>query len=249
MKGLLLPLLALAIAPAPLAAQYSRPAPSGSQPSRVEQQASQPGAPAGQPPATASRAEVLRAAICLAGSRNAAAAEALVATPPYSQPERDQAGRTLRVAQSCVRAATPIVTSAMALRAAIAEALYEARFAQPQAALTPPLAVRPLLQPEASILPEIVAQLTVYHNVAECAVTRQQDLVRALLATEPGAEAELPAVQALYPTFGACVPPGTRLRLDRNVIRGILAEALYRWSVVQREGSASPWAAPAAAAN
>jgi hypothetical protein len=28
----------------------------------------------------------------------------------------------------------------------------------------------------------------------------------------------------------------------------MLAESLYRWSVVQRDGPTSPWAAPAAAA-
>jgi len=39
------------------------------------------------------------------------------------------------------------------------------------------------------------------------------------------------------------VTPGTRLNVDGRMIRGMLAEALYRWSVVQRDGQASAWAA------
>jgi hypothetical protein len=56
------------------------------------------------------------------------------------------------------------------------------------------------------------------------------------------------ALTALYPSFGACVPAGTQLRVDRGGVRATLSEALYRWSVVQRDGATSPWAAPAAAA-
>ena len=76
-------------------------------------------------------------------------------------------------------------------------------------------------------------------------MAQQREPVLALLAIEPGGDAEVPAIQALTPAFRACVPAGTRLAFDRAVIRGILAEALYRWSVVQRDGPGSPWARPA----
>ena len=52
------------------------------------------------------------------------------------------------------------------------------------------------------------------------------------------------ALTALYPGFGACVPTGTQLKVDRGGVRAMLAESLYRWSVVQRDGPTSPWAAP-----
>ena len=70
-----------------------------------------------------------------------------------------------------------------------------------------------------------------------------------MLAAEPGSEAEMTALTALFPVFGACRPSGSpQLRMDRGAIRAILAESLYRWSVVQRDGPNSAWAAPAVAA-
>jgi hypothetical protein len=77
----------------------------------------------------------------------------------------------------------------------------------------------------------------------------QPNLVRALLATEPGTDAERTALTALHPALGSCVPAGTQLRVDPGGIRATLAEALYRWSVVQRDGPTSAWAAPPAPAT
>ncbi len=40
-----------------------------------------------------------------------------------------------------------------------------------------------------------------------------------------------------------CVPAGSTLSIDPKLMRFLFAEALYRWSVVQRDGPTSPWAA------
>lgn len=198
-------------------------------------------------PAAATRSELLRAAACVVG-RDAAPVEALLATAPFTDAERDKAIRLLRSAERCLRQRTPIVTSAPLLRGAAAEALYEARFAEPAAARTPAAAAAALLRAADVGGRDDAAFLTTSWGLADCAAPQDPDRIRALLATEPDSEAEMAALQALYPSFTACVPAGTQLRVDRGGIRGMLAESLYRWSMVQRDGPASPWAAPAAAA-
>jgi len=237
-------LIAIALASllsVPAAAQYGPPAPRQDVPQGNT-------TPAPQAPATAApRADVLRAAVCVAG-RDSGAADALLATAPYSNDERTRAVQLLRTAERCLRLRSPIATSALLFRGAIAETLYETRFAQPAAARTPAALASPFFRAADVTGRDDAALLATSFDLAQCAAPRQPDLVRALLATEPGSEAETAALTALYPGFGACVPTGTQLRVDRGGVRAMLAESLYRWSVVQRDGPTSPWAAPAVAA-
>jgi hypothetical protein len=241
--GRLVPIALLSGAAAAASAQYNTPAPRQDIPQNdmpAEQQQQQQAAPA-------SRAEVLRAAACVVG-RDPAPAEALLATAPFSGDERDKAVRLLRSAERCLRQRQPLVTSAPVLRGAVAETLYEARFAQPAAARTPAAPAAPVLRPADIAARDDAGFLTTSWGLAHCAAPQHADQVRALLASETGTDAELTALQALYPAFTACVAAGTQLRVDRGGIRAMLAETLYRWSVVQRDGPASPWAAPAATA-
>ena len=231
----------------PVAAQYG-PAP----PQQVPDTPANRSSPPAQASGPASRVDVLRAAGCATG-RDTEAADALLATAPFSGDERERAVRMLRSAQRCLHSATPIATSAMMFRGAVAETLYEARFAQPATALSPAAAAAPFFQPANVAGHENAAILTTHFQVAQCAAPAQPALVRALLATEPGSAEESTALEALYPALGACVPPGsvppgTQLGIDRAAIRGMLAEGLYRWSVVQRDGPTSAMAAPAAPA-
>jgi hypothetical protein len=223
------------------AAQYGPTAPRQDVP-----QGTSPSAPTA-PSTAAPRADVLRAAAC-AADRDSGAADTLLATAPYSSAEREQAVRLLRSAERCLRLRSPIATSALLFRGAIAETLYETRFAQPVAARDPAAAATSFFRAADVAGREDAALLATSFELAHCTAPRHPDLIRALLATEPGTEAETAALSALYPSFGACVPAGTQLRVDRGGIRAMLAESLYRWSVVQRDGATSPWAAPAAAA-
>lgn len=227
----------------PAAAQYGSSAP---RPPPIERPREEPAAPAA-PAAPTALGEVLRAAACAIG-RDANSATALLATVPRSPEERNQAGAIVRAAQRCLRMREAIVTSAMTMRGAIAEALYEAQFATPAPARTPALAAAPLPRPAASG-EEIVTLLAPMYALADCSLPRQPGLVRAVLATEPRSPEEQAALAALHPTFATCVPAGTQLTYDPRIMRVFFAEALYRWSAVQRDGAASPWAAaPAAAA-
>lgn len=239
-------LIAVAAAlPAAALAQYggsstSSPPPDVPSPRSSSSHAQTPAAPS-------TPAEVWRAAACLAG-QNAAPGNALLATVPRSTPEHDQVVAMLRAAPRCTHTTAPIITGVMTMRAAVAEALYESQFATPVAARSPALGATPLIRPtegDAAFL----AAIGTMSGLVDCATPRQPDLVRAILATDPGTPAESTAVMALTTTYQACVPAGTQLSIDPKLMRFLFAEALYRWSVVQRDGPASPWAAPAAAAS
>ena len=233
---LLASVLLLAV-PIPAAAQYMTPSPRQDVPTTANTAATT------TPTAAAPRADVLRAAACVVG-RDATTGDVLLATAPYSSDEREKAVRMLRTAERCLRLDTPLATSALVFRGAVAETLYETRFAQPVAARAPAAASAPFHRASEFATRENAALLTTSFDLAQCTAPRQPDLVRALLATVPGSDAETTALTALYPAFGQCVTAGTQLQIDKGSIRAMLAESLYRWSVVQRDGPTSPWAAP-----
>ena len=199
------------------------------------------------PAAATAPAEVLRAVACEI-ARNRDAGNALLATAPFSAEERTQAGTLLRAAQRCLRLPAPIAVTSYSFRGAVAEAVYENRFATPVAARAPALGAAPLLRPAPGTDAQTVEILAPMYALVDCAAPRQPDLARALLATEPRSPEETVALTAFNPAFIACVPAGTQLRIDPRIMRNLFAEALYRWSVVQRDGPTSPWAAAAASA-
>jgi hypothetical protein len=246
-RTLLPPLLwaAILVAPAaPAAAQYGM-APPPPPPQNIPRNDAQPNANAPLTPATP--AELQAAAACLVG-RNPAAADALFATAPYSAAERQQAVRLLSEMQRCLHQRTPIATSAVLVRSAFAEIVYEARFTAPQANHSPALAVKPLLQPALAANSADAAALAPEYSLAECTAAHHPELIIGLLQTEPLTPGAQTAFQALNPAFAGCVARDARISVDGRTIRGILAESLYRWSVVQRDGPASTWAAQAATA-
>jgi hypothetical protein len=234
----------LAFAP-PALAQYGGSAP----PPPASPGSSSSQAPAQAPTATSPQtpqAEVLRGAACATG-QSADPGIALLNTVPRSSEERSQAAAVLRTAQRCLHLRDQMATSAFGARAAFAEALYEAQFATPATARAPAVGAAPLPRP-ADAADQLSVALAPMYALADCTVPRHPDLVRAVIATEPRTPEETAALQALHPDFQACVPAGTpQVSYDPRFIRGFLAEALYRWSIVQRDGPTSPWAAPAAA--
>jgi len=221
----------LAALPAPLCAQYGPP----SAPRQDMPSASAPDRPA----TVASQEDVLRGAACQVG-RDAASVEPLLATAPFSPEERTQAVRILRLIQRCLRLRDPISTNTAVLRGSVAEAVYESRFATAQAAHNPPLSVQPLFRPDQAANR---ADLAPAFALAECTASRHGGLVRGLLATDPGGAEAQAAFQALNPAFVSCVSANAQIAVDARTLRGMLAEILYRWSVVQRDGPTSPLAA------
>ena len=234
--------LALAI-PGAAFAQYGMPTPAPPQQSMANPGQSAPQAA----PAPTTAPELLAAAICLV-ARNQAAGDPLFATAPFSSQERQAAVRMIGDMQRCGHRA-PISTSAALVRSAMAEATLEARFPAPQAAHSPAVDAAPLFRQDLATAIPNAAEFGPGYALAECTARQHPELIRALLATEPGSAEAVAAVNTLNPAFVACIPPNTRMGLDGRMIRGMLAEALYRWSVVQRDGTASAWAAaPAPAA-
>jgi hypothetical protein len=208
-----------------------------------------PAAVAQQPaPGTASAAAQVQTGIACLAQRNAGTFSALLATVPYSAAERREAMRLLPLIQRCTTSTTTLSVSATALRAAAAEDIYERQFTAAQAARTPPLAVATLLRPSEARTPADVEPLAPSYALAECLSAAHSDLVRAYLAADATGDAEAAAFRALNPGLIACVPAGAprRIGVDGPTFRGILAETLYRWSVVQRDGASAPFAAPAA---
>lgn len=229
---------------APAAAQYGS-APQ-STPPESDRRRPPPAAGAAAPATVAatSPADVLRAAACAIG-RDAVSGDALLATVPRSAEERTAAVAFLRVAERCLRNNMRVNTSAMTLRGAIAETLYETQFAAAPAARTPPLGAKPLARPTGA---EDLAELEPSYALVDCTVPKRPDLVRALLATETRTEAEIAAINALNPAFVTCVARNARLGIEPRSIRSMFAEALHHWALVQRDGPASPWAAAPAGA-
>ncbi|MBV9884755.1 MAG: hypothetical protein JO276_17230 [Sphingomonadaceae bacterium] len=234
---------ALALAASPAFAQYGMPTPTPPQQSMSDQGSH--AAPTEAAPATAP--ELVAAASCLIG-HNAAAADRLFATAPFSPAERQIAVRLLSDMQRCTHHA-PMSTSAALIRGALAEAALEARFAAPQAAHDPAVDSAPLFRADQATAIGDAASFAPAYALAECTSRQHPELVRALLATEPASAEAGTAFNALNPAFIACVTPGARLNVDGRMLRGLLAETLYRWSVVQRDGPTSPWAAAPATAQ
>ena len=108
------------------------------------------------------------------------------------------------------------------------------------------IAARPLLDVAAATTRADAATLVTSYGMADCMGSTQGAQVRALLATDPGTPAEAGFFNAtLAPLLRRCAATAGgsgQISVDARTLRGILAEALYRWSAVQRDGPSSPWA-------
>lgn len=79
-------------------------------------------------------------------------------------------------------------------------------------------------------------------EVGDCTSRAKPAEVRALILTRIGGDDEKSALAALMPAVQQCVPEGAKLRFSRTILRGTLAEGLYKLSK-------APIAAPASSTN
>lgn len=181
---------------------------------------------------------------CLAG-RDAGSFSALLQAPPLSVAERREVTRLMPLILRCREGSETFSASAIQLRAAAAEHLYSHQFPTAQAPRTPPLGVAQLLRVDQARNRAEAEPLAATYGLFECLTAAHPDLVRAYLATAPASEAEQAAFRAFGRGLGACLATGgsTQLAVGGARMRGILAEMLYRWSAVQRDGPSSPFAA------
>jgi hypothetical protein len=200
-----------------------------------------PSAPA-QP--AANDADVRAAVACLAG-RDANSFATLLRSSPLSHAERTEVGRLMPLLLRCREGSERFSATVIQLRAAVIDHLYAQQFATARAPRTPPLAVAPLLRVDQARSRSEAEPLAATYTLLECVTAAHPDLIRAYLATPAGSEAEQAGFRALFPGLAACLPAnGSRqLALGGTRLRGVLAEMLYRWSVVQRDGPTSPFAA------
>jgi hypothetical protein len=246
MKKVLLSVLAavtVAVAmPAPAAAQNAPPPEDN--PLQARRRAQVRGQQAQQ--AASTRADLIHAVECQRAA-DAAPLDALLATAPYSAQEAT-AGEALMPRLRACNSNRAFVTPVAAVRGTVAETLLKARFAAPQAARAPAVNARPLLDLAAATTRADAATLVTSYGMADCMGATQGTAVRALLATDPGTPAEAAFFNTtLAPLLGRCAATAGgsgQISVDGRTLRGILAEALYRWSVVQRDGASSPWARP-----
>ncbi|MGZ8999079.1 MAG: hypothetical protein ACXW2T_09510, partial [Allosphingosinicella sp.] len=113
-------------------------------------------------------------------------------------------------------------------RLALFEALYQADFGRsppPDVQSIPPL----LLTNEFDGRPEDVPETMRFMRLfGDCAARRDAAGVHALLRTRIGTDQERVGIEALGPALANCLPAQERLRFSRGVLRGALAEGLYK---------------------
>lgn len=232
-------LIALCAVSLPAAAiAQSAPPPDSQGGNRRQRQNAQNQAPA----APVDLASLYRGVACQAGA-DAASLEAMLATAPYSAQEREQAAAILRLVQRCQRGTGGMSANTVTLRGVIAETLLESRFPAAQAARSPAAAAAPLLDVTAATTRPDAASLASAYALIQCTAERHGDAVRTFLASDPGTPAEQAAFGVLNPSLASCATGSTNLNVDMRTLRGALAESLYRWSVVQRDGASAPYAA------
>lgn len=104
------------------------------------------------------------------------------------------------------------------MRGALAEQLYLHRF------------TAPVVEPAntAAPAPAVAEGDDAYHVYAGCVVARNAPAVDMLIRHKAGSDEERAAFQGAMPALSSCLAggEGNRLRIDRTVLRGYLAEAL-----------------------
>ena len=70
----------------------------------------------------------------------------------------------------------------------------------------------------------------------ECVVRADARTARAVVLSDPGTSVEQDAFARVAPALGGCMPKGEKMELSKAIVRGAVAEALYRLSVAMRAG-------------
>lgn len=75
---------------------------------------------------------------------------------------------------------------------------------------------------------EFTAHKPVEFHLAECVATNKPALANELARSDPGSKEEAHATAGLGEVLGDCVPFGVPIRMNRIMLRAMLAEQLYR---------------------
>jgi hypothetical protein len=167
---------------------------------------------------------------CIVRTANAQALRRFLRLPPDG-PAFQVAGR--RLARDYCLPRIPGGTTRLRFypnlfRSALYSALYRRDFgagAPPDLAGLPPL----LFSSEFDGPPaDIPAATRVLRGLGDCTARADARSVHALLMTDIGSSGEGPAIAAVLPAVQHCLPEDQELRFGHGMLRGILAEALYK---------------------
>ena len=164
------------------------------------------------------------------------AAEKLLETTPESVAESNVRWGPVRArldqCSQMYMGATGVV-----LRGAIAQVLYEEKFAARAPVAKPTAVLRAYDWPKTG---ETAAQLATIYSFADCFVAAQPAGVRQLVLTAPGSAEESAALRALSPNFASCLVKDVTFNTNRETMRAVLTESLHRWSVAQANAAPAP---------
>lgn len=73
---------------------------------------------------------------------------------------------------------------------------------------------------------------------AECVTRVDGANVRLLVGSVASSSVETAAIQALAPKLGPCIAQGNQIRFSKSVLKGALAEGIYRLSMASKNGTA-----------
>jgi len=125
--------------------------------------------------------------------------------------------------------------SGTALMGAVAQALYRVQFAsRPPSSLAIPASVAPIMPPASAASRQLLAS----YAFAQCLANAHPDAVRRLVLSKVGSREESAGFSQVQQFMGPCVYGP--VKADRNSLRLMLAQALYRWSVTAAATSVAP---------
>ena len=165
---------------------------------------------------------------CVVSAENHRSIDRFLATNPLSK-KADKLGAQIAT-PSCLNRGTMSFPPAL-FRAALYDALYREAYGKANVLPTPD-------QPPLDIANEVESQdpadTKLYVSTryfGDCIVRREAASVRALLKTNIESKEETASFQALQTSMGACLSNGNKIQFSRQMLRGLLAEALYKLTV------------------
>ena len=165
---------------------------------------------------------------------------ALLASAPGSRAEQGITVAGMSRYERCIPAESGVTFSISIWRGAVAETLYAADF--PAGVISrADLDMTPwVLEPLSTIA---VAQLGVIHNFARCIVVAAPGAVRDMMGTEPFSNREMKVIGTMNAAMSGCLGANQKFTTNRTMLRSLLAEALYKYSIAQRDGQVAGYSA------
>ena len=114
------------------------------------------------------------------------------------------------------------------MRGAMFSALYAKDYSNDRTAAFPASLSTGYRQFYSAPLSETARTALSIASFGECVARANPVAARAALNVSMDTVAETRALKALVPTFSACIPQGSELKLSRDILRGAMAEGLYR---------------------